>query len=66
MTKLPQIKVDKLTPARDVILPLFEKACRVTTARSQPLETLSVRPTLAELKQDWTAAQQARSAYLKP
>ncbi len=66
MTKLPQIKVDKLTVSCDVILPLFEKACRVTTAHSQPLETLSVRSTLAELKQDWTVAQQARNAYLKP
>jgi len=65
MTKLPQIKPERFTAARDAILPLFEKACRVIAAHSQPLETLSVRPTLAELKQDWAAAQQARDAYLK-
>jgi len=65
MTKLSQIKPDKLVAARDVIFPLFEKACRIMTAHSQPLETLAIRPALAELKQDWTAAQQARDAYLK-
>lgn len=65
MTKLPQIKADKFVAARDVILPLFEKACRIMTAHSQPLETLAVRPTLPELKTDWASAQQARDAYLR-
>jgi hypothetical protein len=65
MTKLPQIKVDKFVAARDVILPLFEKACRIMTAHSQPLETLAIRPTLAELRKDWVLAQEARDAYLK-
>lgn len=64
MTKLPQIKADRLTAARDVIQPLFEKACRIMTAHSQPLEVLSIRPTLEELKKDWAAAKQAREAYL--
>ena len=65
MTKLSQIKPDRFTAARDVIFPLFEKACRIITAHSQPLETLSVRPTLAELKQDWAEAQKARDAHQK-
>lgn len=65
MTKLPQIRPQKFAAARDIILPLFEKACRFMAAHSQPLETLSVRPTLDELKTDWAAAQQAREAYLK-
>jgi hypothetical protein len=30
---------------------------------SQPLETLSVRPSLAELKEDWKNAQVARDGY---
>jgi len=63
--KLSQSKPYRFVAARDVIFPLFEKACRITTAHSRPLETLAVRPALAELKQDWTAAQQARDAYLK-
>jgi hypothetical protein len=65
MTKLPQIKADKFAAARDVIHPLFEKACRIMTAHSQPLETLAIRPTLPDLKKDWSAAQQARDGYIK-
>lgn len=63
MTKLGQIKGDRLKDAFDVLGPLFEKACRVTEAHSQPLETLSVRPTLSDLAADWVAAQAARKAY---
>jgi hypothetical protein len=64
MTKLPQIKVEKFVAARDVILPLFAKACRIMPAHSQPLETLAIRPTLVDLRADWSAAQQARDAYI--
>ncbi len=63
MTKLDQIKGVHLKAAFDVIGPLFEKACRVTEAHSQPLETLSVRPTVADLETDWAAVQAARKAY---
>lgn len=65
MTKLQHIKPEKLVNARDAIFSLFEKACRIMTAHSQPLETLAIRPTLVDLKTDWSAAQQARDAYLK-
>lgn len=64
MTGLDRIKVDHLQPAFDVISPLFKKACRVTGAHSQPLETLSVRPTLTELETDWSTLQVARKSYL--
>jgi recombinational DNA repair ATPase RecF len=64
MGKFEKIKVEKLAAARAVLVPIFEKACRVITAHSQPLETLSVRPTLADLKKDWLDAQAARNAYL--
>lgn len=64
MTKLDQIKGNHLKDAFDVIGPLFKKACRVTEAHSQPLETLSVRPTLADLESDWAAVQVARKAYM--
>jgi hypothetical protein len=63
MTKLDQIKGAHLQAAFDVIGPLFHKACRVTEAHSQPLETLSVRPTLADLEADWTAVRAAGKAY---
>jgi hypothetical protein len=63
MTRLAEIKPDRLGAARDVLYPLFEKACRSMPDHSQPLETLSVRPTLNELKDDWQKAQSARAAY---
>jgi hypothetical protein len=63
MTALPNIKVEHLPAAIGVILPIFQRACRVTEGHSQPLETLAVRPSLADLKQDWEKLQAARKAY---
>lgn len=65
MTKLSQIKSDRLAAARNVIIPIFEKACRMTEAHSQPLATLAVRATLGELNVDWKALQDARDEYLR-
>lgn len=64
MTCLGKIKLDRLEAAISVIEPMFEKACRVTEAHSQPLETLAVKPTLEELKEDWKKLRDARAAYL--
>lgn len=63
MTKLDQIKGPHLAAAFDVITPIFKKACRVIDAHSQPLETLSIRPTFSELEQDWAALSTARDVY---
>jgi hypothetical protein len=63
MTAIDKIKGERLSAAFGVIGPLFKKACRVTEAHSQPLETLSVRPTLSELEADWKSLQAARKAY---
>lgn len=65
MTKLPQIRTDRLPAAIGVIEPIFEKACRLMGGHSQPLETLSIRPSLAELKEDWKTAQDAHTGYMK-
>lgn len=64
MTLLPQIKGDRLAEATEVINPVYAKACRVMDGHSQPLETLSVRPTLEELEREWAEVQAARAAYL--
>jgi len=64
MTKLPEVRADRLAPAIEVISRIFEKACRVTDAHSQPLETLGAQPTLQDLKDDWKEAQDARAAYV--
>ncbi len=59
MTLLEQINYSELGSAANQILGLFKKACRVIEAHSQPLETLSIRPTLEELKEDWKQGQDA-------
>jgi hypothetical protein len=66
MTQLANIRSDRLDAAISVILPAYEKACRVIAAHSQPLETLNVRPDLDELKNDWEQLVAARAAYLAP
>ena len=58
MTKLPQIRGDRLTAAIEPIMETFDKACRVMGGHSQPLETLAVRPTLDEAHKDWEEAQE--------
>ena len=63
MQNLSEIKVGGLQQAIDVIYPIWEKANRYTTAHSQPLGTLSIRPTVSELRQDWAALQQALKDY---
>ncbi len=66
MSAIDRIKVERLSEAFDIIGPLFKKACRVTEAHSQPLETLSVRPTLTELEADWRRLQAALKDYRDP
>ena len=65
MTKLPQIKTDRLQAAIDGIMPIFEKACRLIASHSQPMETLNVRPSLVDLESDWKAVQDLRDTYVK-
>lgn len=64
MTVLPQIRGERLGPATAVITPVFDKACRIMEGHSQPLETLSVRPSLQDFEKEWAEVQQARTAYL--
>jgi hypothetical protein len=63
MQNLSDIKIMGLQAAIAVIYPIWEKANRYTTAHSQPLGTLSIRPTVSELRQDWEALQQALKDY---
>ncbi len=60
---LERINAGRLQEAIDVILPIFEKACRYIPGHSQPTETLGVRPTVLELKEDWNRLQQAHRQY---
>ena len=63
MTKLSQIKPDRLENAVKVISRVFDNACRATEAHSHPLETLNTRPTLDDLKQDRDTAFTALLEY---
>ncbi len=64
MTKLPTIKFDRLREASESVFKVFEKCCRAIAAHSQPLETLNIRPTLSELKEDWKLVQDTREKYI--
>jgi hypothetical protein len=55
MTKLPNIKFERLRETSEGIFTVFEKCCRCIASHSQPLETLCVRPSLAELQAEWKA-----------
>lgn len=63
MTALAEIKTNKLAAAIAVIQEKFDKACRITEAHSQPLETLGMKPSLDELREDWKALQEDLKAY---
>jgi hypothetical protein len=64
MTSLPNIKTALIDATVKTVLPIFEKACRITEAHSQPLETLCVKPALEELKEDWATLQAERKKYV--
>lgn len=62
LTKLHSIDGKKLDEAKKIIVPIYEKACRIMDGHSQPLETLSIRPKLEELEVEWKQLQEMRSA----
>lgn len=64
LTRLPAINGARLDKAKQVIYPLYEKACRIMDGHSQPLETLSVRPKLDEFEAEWAQIQAARKEYM--
>jgi hypothetical protein len=66
MTRLASIKADRLQAAITAILPIYEDCCRHIASHSQPLETLNIRPTLVEVKDDWKRVQDALAAYRNP
>jgi hypothetical protein len=63
MTKLPNIKFERLREASESISSVFEKCCRCIASHSQPLETLNVRPSLSELQTDWKTVEDALNKY---
>jgi AAA domain len=63
MGSLKNVRPERLAAAIAVIGALFDRACRFIPDHSQPLPTLSTRPTVAEAQTDWQAGQDAVKAY---
>lgn len=66
MQNLERIKPALLRDAIDVIYPIWEKSNRYVPAHSQAVESLGVRPSLDELRGDWTALQKPLAADPSP
>jgi len=64
MTTLPDLKLGAMKPAIDVVFRIFEEACRQTEAHSQPLLSLGVSSTLADLKAHWAELEACRTEFL--
>jgi hypothetical protein len=65
VTCLDNIKADRFPAAVAVIRPIYDAICRYIASHSQPRETLGIRPTLDNLREDWKRAQEAREVYRK-
>ena len=63
MQELERIRPERLAAAIQSIVPVWEKANRYIPAHSQPLQSLGIRPTLEELREDWASLQKALSDY---
>ena len=63
MGGLKNVRPDRLAQAIATIGDLFDRACRFIPDHSQPLPTLSTRPTVAEAQADWQAGEAAVKAY---
>ena len=63
ITRLANIKTDKLGEVIPKVTEIFEEACRYIDGHSQPLVTLGVSPTLAGLEQHWAELQELKKAH---
>jgi AAA domain len=64
MTRVRNIRPEEIPRANAVVEPIFDKACRYMGGHSQPLEQLSVRPTIAEARQDFETLDAMRREFL--
>lgn len=64
MTRLSKIDSTRLDAAIAVIEPLFDRACDRMTGHSHAIEYTSIKPTYAELDEDWKKAVKARQDYM--
>lgn len=64
MTSLASIRVGALPAVIEVVSRIYEDACRYIDGHSQPLPSLSVRPTLVMLEEHWAELGVARQQFL--
>lgn len=64
MTKLSEIRPDRLPAAIKIVEAIFGKCCDVMWGHSHTAETANIRPSLDELKDEWEQLKAARDAYL--
>jgi hypothetical protein len=64
MTKLSEIRPDRLPAAIKTVEEIFGKCCDVMWGHSHTAETANIRPNLDELKAEWEQLKTARDAYL--
>ena len=60
---LLRIKFGDLPSASNTVCDIFDRCCRLTGTHKQPMETLSVRPTLEKLEEDWKELQVVHSQF---
>lgn len=60
---LTKIRFDRLAAASATVNEVFDKCCRINGAHKQPLETLSVRPTLTQLEEDWKTIHEVHAQF---
>lgn len=64
MTRLSEIRPERLPAAIKVVDEIFAKCCDVMWGHSHTAETANIRPSLDELKAEWDQLKAARDAYL--
>lgn len=64
VTKLKNLQLARIGDATDEIMSIYQKSCRQLKSHSQPRETLNIRATLDELRQDWADALACRKKFL--
>ena len=63
VNNLLRMKFGELSSASNTVCDIFDRCCRSTRAHKQPMETLSVRPTLEKLEGDWNKLQKVHSYF---
>lgn len=59
LTRLPQIRVEKLAEVIGIVLPIYERCCGDIASHSKPIEKSGIRPVFSNVDKDWNDLQAA-------